>query len=101
MSPTPKVKDREPDKEVVLHLITWNGNTFDLPMWILNTDEAANKRGEWNRVFGQVISIDRKIHDIHSCKLSIKHSCTDIETFSDYGRVDHLWGKKVFYDKGS
>ena len=41
-------------KEVVLHLITWNGNTFDLPMWILCTDQVSNKRGEWASTFGKV-----------------------------------------------
>ena len=42
-------------QEVVLHLITWNGNMFDVPMWVLCTDENANKPGQWRDTFGKVI----------------------------------------------
>ena len=50
-----KIEERDPSKSVVLHMITWNGNTFDVPMWSLNTDELAGKRGEWSVTFGKLI----------------------------------------------
>lgn len=51
-----KVKDRQLGKEVILHLITWNGNTFDLPMWVLNTDEVERRRGAWRNSFGELFT---------------------------------------------
>ena len=51
-----KIQARDDSKSVVLHIITWNGNTFDVPMWILNTDELAGKPGAWMDTFGKIIS---------------------------------------------
>ena len=64
-------------KEVVLHLITWNGNTFDLPMWILCTDQVANKRGAWACTFGKVIILTLTL------VLALKNN-TSNPIFTDY-----------------
>ena len=32
-------------------MVTWNGNNYDIPLWILHTDEHANEAGTWSKLF--------------------------------------------------